>query len=76
MGDVYRALDDETRRLVLDGEIVVAGRTGLDFDALQQRIHPAPSRIARLAKETPAAFVAFDLLAAAQRPNPTLMETR
>ena len=49
---------------VLDGEIVVAGPRGLDFDALQQRIHPAASRIARLAKETPAAFVAFDLLAA------------
>lgn len=49
---------------VLDGEIVVAGRHGLDFDALQQRIHPAPSRINRLAKETPASFVAFDLLAA------------
>jgi ATP-dependent DNA ligase len=49
---------------VLDGEIVVAGTKGLDFDALQQRIHPAPSRVARLAKETPAGFVAFDLLAA------------
>jgi len=49
---------------VLDGEIVVASRRGLDFDALQQRIHPAPSRIARLAKETPARFVAFDLLGA------------
>jgi ATP-dependent DNA ligase len=53
---------------IIDGEIVVAGRTsagwGLDFDALQQRIHPAESRIARLAKETPAAFIAFDLLAA------------
>jgi len=49
---------------VLDGEVVVAGPGGLDFDALQQRIHPAPSRIARLAKETPAGFVAFDLLAA------------
>lgn len=52
---------------VLDGEVVVAGPRGLDFDALQQRIHPAPSRIARLAKETPAAFVAFDLLAAGGR---------
>jgi ATP-dependent DNA ligase len=52
------------RGCVLDGEIVVAGAGGLDFDALQQRIHPAASRIARLAKETPAAFVAFDLLAA------------
>lgn len=49
---------------VLDGEIVVAAPGGLDFDALQQRIHPAPSRIARLAKETPASFVAFDLLGA------------
>jgi ATP-dependent DNA ligase len=49
---------------VLDGEIVVASPRGLDFDALQQRIHPAPSRIARLAKETPASFVAFDLLGA------------
>jgi ATP-dependent DNA ligase len=52
---------------VLDGEIVIASRTGLDFDALQQRIHPAPSRIARLAKETPASFVAFDLLGAGGR---------
>ncbi|HSV44499.1 MAG TPA: ATP-dependent DNA ligase [Ramlibacter sp.] len=52
---------------VLDGEIVVAGPRGLDFDALQQRIHPAPSRIARLAKETPSTFVAFDLLAAGGR---------
>jgi ATP-dependent DNA ligase len=47
---------------VLDGEIVVATAGGLDFDALQQRIHPAASRIAKLAKETPARFVAFDLL--------------
>lgn len=52
---------------VLDGEIVVAGPRGLDFDALQQRIHPAASRIARLAKETPAGFVAFDLLGAGGR---------
>ena len=49
---------------VLDGEIVVATPRGLDFDALQQRIHPAASRIARLAKETPTSYVAFDLLAA------------
>ncbi|WP_322796230.1 ATP-dependent DNA ligase [Tepidiforma sp.] len=47
---------------VLDGEIVIMGPRGLDFDALQQRVHPAASRIARLAQETPAAFVAFDLL--------------
>ena len=49
---------------VVDGEIVVATPRGLDFDVLQQRIHPAPSRIARLASSTPASFVAFDLLAA------------
>ncbi len=50
-------------RCVLDGEIVIVGDQGLDFDALLQRIHPAASRIARLAAETPASFVAFDLLA-------------
>ena len=49
---------------VVDGEIVIAGPNGLDFDALQLRLHPAASRVAKLAKETPAAFVAFDLLAA------------
>jgi ATP-dependent DNA ligase len=57
-------LDALPKGCVIDGEIVVASRTGLDFDALQQRVHPAASRVARLAKETPAAFVAFDLLAA------------
>jgi ATP-dependent DNA ligase len=50
-------------RCVVDGEIVIAGSGGLDFDALQQRIHPAESRVRRLAAETPASFVAFDLLA-------------
>jgi ATP-dependent DNA ligase len=50
-------------RYVLDGEIVVRDRDGReDFDALGQRIHPAASRIERLAGETPARFVAFDLL--------------
>lgn len=49
-------------RCVLDGEIVVAGPHGLDFDALSQRIHPAASRVATLAERTPAAVVAFDLL--------------
>jgi ATP-dependent DNA ligase len=48
---------------VVDGEIVIAAPDGLDFDALQQRLHPAASRVARLARETPASFVAFDLLA-------------
>ncbi len=50
--------------MVLDGEIVIMTSHGLDFDALQQRIHPAESRVRKLAAETPAAFVAFDLLAA------------
>jgi ATP-dependent DNA ligase len=50
-------------RAVVDGEIVIATREGLDFDALQLRLHPAASRVAKLAAETPASFVAFDLLA-------------
>jgi ATP-dependent DNA ligase len=49
---------------VVDGEIVIATRKGLDFDALQLRLHPAATRIAKLAKDTPAAFVGFDALAA------------
>lgn len=49
-------------RCVLDGEIVVAGAGGLQFDALLARIHPAASRVAALAQRTPASFVAFDLL--------------
>jgi ATP-dependent DNA ligase len=50
-------------RCVLDGEIVVVVGDRLDFDALQQRIHPAASRVTLLAAQTPASFVAFDLLA-------------
>ena len=50
-------------RSVVDGEIVIATSDGLDFDALQLRLHPAASRVAKLAAETPASFVAFDLLA-------------
>jgi len=50
-------------RCVLDGEIVIGGADGLDFEALLQRIHPAESRIKMLAATTPAAFVAFDILA-------------
>ncbi len=51
------------RRCVVDGEIVIMTGDRLDFEALLQRIHPAKSRVDRLAAETPAAFVAFDLLA-------------
>jgi ATP-dependent DNA ligase len=50
-------------RCVLDGEIVIARGGALDFDALLVRIHPAKSRVAKLAEETPASFVAWDLLA-------------
>ena len=49
-------------RCVLDGEIVIAGEDGLEFEALLQRIHPADSRVQLLARTTPASFVAFDLL--------------
>ncbi len=54
-------------RCVVDGELVVPGSGGLDFDALGQRIHPAPSRVKLLAAATPASFVAFDLLALGER---------
>ena len=50
-------------RCVVDGELIVATDNHLDFDALQQRIHPAESRVNMLAEKTPAAFIAFDLLA-------------
>ena len=50
-------------RCVLDGEIVIAGPGGLDFDALQLRVHPAASRVKLLAEQTPASVVFFDLLA-------------
>ncbi|MFD7433666.1 ATP-dependent DNA ligase [Streptomyces sp. NPDC059861] len=54
-------------RCVLDGEIVIAREGRLDFDALTERIHPAASRVRTLAERTPSSFVAFDLLALADR---------
>jgi ATP-dependent DNA ligase len=48
---------------VVDGEIVIASERGLDFDLLQLRLHPAASRVAKLAQTNPSSFVAFDLLA-------------
>jgi ATP-dependent DNA ligase len=54
-------------RCVVDGEVVIVTDTGLDFDALQLRLHPAASRVRKLAEETPASFVAFDLLALDER---------
>lgn len=50
-------------RCVVDGEIVIATGRGLDFGALQQRIHPAASRVRLLAEQTPASFIVFDVLA-------------
>jgi ATP-dependent DNA ligase len=55
------------KNCVVDGEIVIAGPKGLDFDALQLRLHPAESRVAKLARETPSSFVAFDLLGTGKR---------
>ena len=60
---VESLLANVPERCVIDGEIVIAGPSGLDFDALLQRIHPADSRVKLLASTTPSAFVAFDLLA-------------
>jgi ATP-dependent DNA ligase len=64
LGRYFPELRLPSGRYVLDGEIVVRDADGReDFDALGQRIHPAASRIERLAAETPAVYVAFDLLA-------------
>jgi ATP-dependent DNA ligase len=64
LGRYFPELAFPAGRYVLDGEIVILGEDGRqEFDALGQRIHPAASRIARLAEETPARFIAFDLLA-------------
>ncbi|HET7009565.1 MAG TPA: hypothetical protein VFI11_02215, partial [Anaerolineales bacterium] len=60
-------LEQLPKGCVIDGEIVIRTPNGLDFDALQLRLHPAASRVAKLAKETPASFVAFDLLAVNSR---------
>lgn len=59
--ELARALPDNC---VVDGEIVIVTKQGLDFDLLQLRLHPAASRVAKLAEATPSSFVAFDLLAA------------
>lgn len=60
---VAAAKTELPQRCVIDGEIVIAGAHGLDFEALQLRLHPATSRVTMLAEKTPAAFIAFDLLA-------------
>jgi ATP-dependent DNA ligase len=63
---VETALALKARKFVLDGEIVVPAENGFSFDALLQRIHPAPSRVRRLATETPARLILFDLLVDAE----------
>ena len=63
--EALAALD--AKRFVLDSEIVVPADRAFSFDALLQRIHPAPSRITRLAGETPAVLILFDLLADGKR---------
>jgi ATP-dependent DNA ligase len=60
---VEAALAELPERCVIDGEIVIATGHGLDFEALQLRLHPAASRVTMLAGKTPASFIAFDLLA-------------
>jgi ATP-dependent DNA ligase len=55
------------RRCVIDGELVVVTGHGLDFDALQLRLHPAESRVRKLAASSPSSFIAFDLLAVDDR---------
>jgi ATP-dependent DNA ligase len=60
---VAAAIAELPDRCVIDGELVLAGVHGLNFEALQQRIHPADSRVRMLAEQTPASFIAFDLLA-------------
>ena len=72
LGRYFPELRFPAGRYVLDGEIVVRGADGReDFDALGQRIHPADSRIELLSAETPAVYVAFDLLA---RDDESLLE--
>jgi ATP-dependent DNA ligase len=68
LGRYFPELRFPRGRYVLDGEIVIDGENGLqDFDALSNRIHPAASRIALLSEQTPARFLAFDLLATEDR---------
>jgi ATP-dependent DNA ligase len=63
LGRYFPEIEFPSGRYVVDGEVVIARGDGQDFEALQARLHPAASRVARLAEETPAAYRAFDLLA-------------
>jgi ATP-dependent DNA ligase len=75
--EMIRALLElKARRLVLDGELIIADQKRLDFDALLQRIHPAASRIKKLSEQTPATFVVFDLLTNERAKNLTELPLR
>ena len=65
---VDAAREQLPERCVLDGELFVAVGSRLEFEVLQERIHPADSRVRKLAEETPAGYVAFDLLALGDEP--------
>jgi ATP-dependent DNA ligase len=67
LGRYFPELRFPAGRYVLDGELVIRREGGEDFGALQERIHPAASRVAMLAERTPATYVAFDLLAEGDR---------
>src|ERR1700759_872175 len=64
---VEAALELKAMDFLLDGEIVVRHGKAFSFDDLLQRIHPAASRVNKLAKQTPALFIAFDLLSTAKQ---------
>jgi ATP-dependent DNA ligase len=67
--EIVEALQDAgAKQFVVDGELLVATGDGSDFDALLQRIHPAASRVRRLAQETPASYIVFDLLVEGRSP--------
>src|SRR5436305_13733843 len=66
--DLLAPLEAQLReRCVLGGEIVIATKSGLDFDALQLRLHPAASRVKLLAQQTPSSVVFFDVLCEGER---------
>jgi ATP-dependent DNA ligase len=71
---VEAVLEQFPERCVVDGEIVIARPEGLDFDALQLRLHPAESRVRKLAAEIPASFVAFDVLALGNQDTRSLVQ--
>lgn len=70
---VAAAVAELPRRCVVDGEIIVATERGLDFEALQLRVHPAASRVRMLAEQTPASFMAFCVRVVNDQPLATIL---